>query len=76
MILEQHPEIQQMPESDKLTLMWEIWDDVMDPPSNSARARAIEQELEAAEEECRLHPERITTWEDAKKRILASRNKS
>ena len=45
MIAERYPEIAQLPDEDKLTLMVELWQDVMDdsPSENPALAAFVEQ---------------------------------
>jgi len=49
MIAERYPEIAQLPDEDKLTLMVELWQDVMDdsPSENPALAAFVEQLNEA-----------------------------
>jgi quinol monooxygenase YgiN len=49
MIAERYPELAQLPDEDKLTLMVELWQDVMDdsPAENPALAAFVEQLNEA-----------------------------
>ncbi len=71
MIAERFPGITQLPDEDKLTLMAELWQDVMhdDAAENPVLAELVEQRLQ----EYRAHPERVSSWSDVKARIMASR---
>ena len=54
-----------------MTLMAELWKDVMDdtPDDNPALAEFVEQRWQ----EYQQHPERVSPWSEVKARILASR---
>ncbi|MGV3664418.1 MAG: addiction module protein [Prosthecobacter sp.] len=71
MIAERFPGIAQLPDEDKMTLMAELWQDVMDdtPAENPALAEFVEGRWQ----EYRKHPERVSPWSEVKARILASR---
>jgi|688.fasta_scaffold1049671_2 hypothetical protein len=71
MIAERYPEIAQLPDEDKLTLMVELWQDVMDDSSseNPAMAEFVEKRWQ----EYQMYPERVSTWSEVKSRLLASR---
>ena len=71
MITERFPGITQLPDEDKLTLMAELWQDVVDDSAaeNPALAELVEQRWQ----EYRAHPEQVSPWGDVKARILASR---
>ncbi|WP_395746382.1 addiction module protein [Prosthecobacter sp.] len=71
MIAERFPGLAQLPDEDKMTLMAELWKDVMDdtPDDNPALAEFVEQRWQ----EYQQHPDRVSAWSDVKARILASR---
>lgn len=71
MIAERFPGLAQLPDEDKMTLMAELWKDVMDdtPDDNPVLAEFVEQRWQ----EYQKHPERVSAWSDVKARILASR---
>ena len=71
MIAERYPELAQLPDEDKLTLMVELWQDVMDDSSseNPAMAEFVEKRWQ----EYQMHPERVSNWSEVKSRLLASR---
>ena len=71
MIAERFPGLAQLPDEDKMTLMAELWKDVMDdaPDDNPALADFVEQRWQ----EYQQHPEQVSPWSDVKARILASR---
>jgi putative addiction module component (TIGR02574 family) len=71
MIAERFPGIAQLPDEDKMTLMAELWQDVMDDATseNPALAEFVEKRWQ----EYRQHPERVSPWSEVKARILASR---
>ena len=71
MIAERFPGLAQLPDEDKMTLMAELWKDVMDdaPDDNPALAEFVEKRWQ----EYQQHPEQVSPWSDVKARILASR---
>ncbi len=71
MIVERFPGLAQLPDEDKMTLMAELWKDVMDDTSvdDPALAEFVEQRWQ----EYRQHPERVSPWSEVKARIVASR---
>ena len=71
MIAERFPGIALLPDEDKMILMAELWQDVMDdtPTDSPALAEFVEQRWQ----EYRQHPEKVSPWSDVKARILASR---
>ena len=71
MIAERFPEIAQLPDEDKLTLMAELWQDVTDnaDDENPDLAAFVEQRWQ----EYLQHPARVSPWNQDKARILASR---
>lgn len=71
MIAERFPEITRLPDEDKLTLMAELWQDVVD--ESAAENPALAEFVEQRWQEYQLHPERVSPWTDVKARILASR---
>ncbi|MCF7786258.1 MAG: addiction module protein [Prosthecobacter sp.] len=71
MIVERFPGLAQLPDEDKMTLMAELWKDVMDdtPDDNPELAEFVEQRWQ----EYRQHPDRVSPWSEVKARIVASR---
>ena len=71
MIAERFPEIAQLPDEDKLTLMAELWQDVTDDAADESPKLAafVEQRWQ----EYLQHPEHVSPWSQVKARILASR---
>lgn len=70
-MIERFPEISQLPDEDKLTLMAELWQDVM--PDDVAKIPELAELVEQRWQEHRAHPERVSSWSDVNARILASR---
>lgn len=68
MIAERFPEIAQLPDEDKLTLMAELWQDVTDDAADES------PELAAFVEQCwqeyLQYPERVSPWSQLKTRTL------
>lgn len=75
MILERKriPAIAQHSTEEKLTLVAELWNDVAANPENIPVSAETLAELDRRLDQYHRHPDQITTWEDVKKRILASR---
>ncbi len=74
MILEQFPEIQRLSAAEKLQFVSELWNDLEAHPSEVPVSREIISELDRRMEDFRQHPEKFTTWEAVKERILGSRS--
>ncbi|MDB6007648.1 MAG: hypothetical protein JWR15_4635 [Prosthecobacter sp.] len=71
MIAERFPEIAQLPDEDKLTLMAELWQDVTEDAADASPA--LSAFVEQRWQEYCLHPEHVSPWSQVKARILASR---
>lgn len=71
MIAERFPEIAQLPDEDKLTLMAELWQDGTEDAADDNPA--LDALMEQRWQEYREHPERVSPWSEVKTRILASR---
>lgn len=71
MIAERFPEIAQLPDEDKLSLMTELWQDVTDDTAGDSPALA--GQMEQRWQEYQEHPERVSSWSQVKARILSSR---
>ena len=71
MIAERFPGLAQLPDEDKMTLMMELWKDVMDdtPDDNPVLAEFVEQRWR----EYQQHPDRVSPWSEVKARIVATR---
>ncbi len=74
MILEKFPEVQQLPPSEKLLFVSELWNELEANPSQVPVAPEIIAELDRRMEHFRQHPEECTTWDAAKARLLGSRS--
>lgn len=72
MILEQHPEIQQLSPAQKLALVTELWDDLAAHPEDVPVTTEQIAELDRRMEEYRRDPSRVTTWEAIKQRVLGA----
>ena len=73
MIMHRIPELDALTPSEKLQLVGELWDDLASNPDNIPVPEEHIAELDRRMEEYRLDPTKVTSWEDAKKRILSSR---
>ena len=73
MIIEKLPQLKNLSSSEKLLLVGELWDDLASHPSEIPVSRDILEELDRRIEEYEKSPDSVTTWEEAKSRILASR---
>jgi hypothetical protein len=71
MIAERFPDIKCLPDEDKLTLMAELWQDVVD--DSAAENPVLAEFVEQRWHEYQGHPDRVSAWGDVKARILASR---
>jgi putative addiction module component (TIGR02574 family) len=72
MILERHPEIQQLTPAEKLALVSELWDDLAAHPADVPVTPAQIAELDRRMEVYRRDPSQVTTWEAIKRRILGA----
>ena len=72
MILEQHPEIQNLPPAEKLALVTELWDDLAAHPADVPVTPEQIAELDRRLEDYRQHPEDGAPWEEVKRRILGA----
>lgn len=70
MIAKRFPEIAQLPDEDKLTLIAELWQDVTDDTAEDNPALAAQKEQRW--QEYQEHPERVSSWRQVKARILDS----
>jgi hypothetical protein len=71
MIAERFPGLAQLPDEDKMTLMAELWKDVMDDTLDDSPALA--EFVEQRWQEYQQHPDCVSSWSDVKARIVASR---
>jgi putative addiction module component (TIGR02574 family) len=69
MILDQHPEIQQLSILDKLALATELWDEVEAQYASIPISAEHMAELDRRNEEYEPDPSLVTTWEVIKKRL-------
>ena len=70
MVLEQHPELRQLPPAEKLALVSELWDDLATHPEQVPVTPEQIAELDRRMETYQQDPTRVTTWEAIKTRIL------
>ena len=70
MILEQFPEVQKLSSPEKLLFVNELWNDLADHPQDVPVPQEIIEELDRRMNDFREHPDRFTTWEAVKERIL------
>jgi len=71
MILEQHPELLKLSPAEKLALVSELWDDLVAHPDAVPVSQTQIAEIERRMEEYRKDPSQVTTWEEAKVRIMS-----
>lgn len=74
MIAESIPEIEALPASQKLLLAGELWDAALAEELEIPASEALLNELDRRHEEHLKNPDDVTSWADAKARILASRS--
>ena len=72
MILERHPELQQLSSSEKLQLVSELWDDLANHPAVVPVTREQIAELDRRMEAYRQDPTQVTTWEAIKARLTGN----
>lgn len=72
MIAEQYPGLLERPDEVKLQLAGELWHDVIGDAAGADDPALIAM-MEARLAEYRANPDRVSTWEDVKTRILALR---
>lgn len=70
MVIEHFPEIQKLSASEKLVFLSELWDELAAHPSEVPVEPAVIVELDRRMEEFRNHPDRFTTWEAVRGKIL------
>ena len=73
-ILEQHPELQRLSPSDKLTLVSELWDDLATRPEDVPVTVEQLTELDRRMEAYRQDPTQVTTWEAIQARLAGDTN--
>lgn len=73
MIIEKLPQIKELSSSEKMLLVNELWNDLVAHPSEIPVSRETLAELDRRIEKYEKNPESVTTWEEAKVRILRSR---
>jgi len=72
MIAEQYPGLLERPDEEKLKLAGKLWNDVIGD-TDEADDPVLIALMEARLAEYRAHPERVSSWEDVKTRLLALR---
>ncbi len=70
MILETIPAVKTMTAADKLQLVGELWDDLAAHPDEIPVTQEQLDELDRRMAAYRSNPERVTSWEAVKQRIL------
>jgi len=73
MIAETIPALDDLDPEQKLLLASELWDSVADSKVDVPVSEALLRELDRRLEEYRKDPSKVSSWEDAKQRIRASR---
>ena len=73
MVIEHFPEIQNLTASEKLIFLSELWDELAAHPSEVPVERGVIEELDRRMEEFRQHPDRYTTWESVRDKILSGK---
>jgi putative addiction module component (TIGR02574 family) len=71
-ILEQHPELQQLSASEKLDLVSELWDNLAATSRGVPVAPGQIAEVDRRMEAYRKDPTQVTTWETIRGQILGS----
>jgi putative addiction module component (TIGR02574 family) len=74
MIVEKIPEIENLNSADKLQLVGELWNQLAEEPDTIEVSDSIVAELDRRMEEYSQDPSRVTSWEEAKARILKSKS--
>ncbi len=72
MILERHPELRRLSNSEKLALVSELWDELSANPADVPVSPEQIAELDRRMAEYRKDPSQVTTWQEIKARILGS----
>jgi putative addiction module component (TIGR02574 family) len=72
MILDRFPEVQKLSPAEKLLFVSELWNDLEANPSAIPVSKEIVAELDRRMEHFKRHPEKFTTWEEARARVLKS----
>jgi putative addiction module component (TIGR02574 family) len=71
MIAEQYPGLLELPDDEKLQLAGELWHAVIDDADEDDPILA--SLIEARLADYQAHPDRVSTWEEVKARLLAHR---
>ena len=69
MILDAHPSVAALPNSEKLVLINELWDEILGDGTDAQRHREIASELELAAAEYEKNPEDLVSWPQVKGRV-------
>lgn len=72
MIADQYPGLLDRPDEEKLQLAGELWRDVLGGEGESDDP-AVTALMEARLGEYLAHPERVSTWDEVKARLIAPR---
>ncbi len=72
MIAEQYPGLLDRTDEEKLQLAGELWNDVIGDAAEADDPGIISL-MESRLAEYRAHPERVSSWEDVRARLLALR---
>jgi putative addiction module component (TIGR02574 family) len=73
MIVEKIPELKTLTAEEKLTLVGELWDELSNSPDQLLPRHDHIQILEKRLAEYKANPQGVSTWEEVRQRILASR---
>jgi len=73
MIVEKIPEIGKLDPADKLQLVGELWNQLAEQSDTLEVDETIVAELDRRMEEYSKDPSQVTSWEEAKMRILRSK---
>tara|TARA_R110002049_G_scaffold36085_2_gene115631 strand:- start:556 stop:780 length:225 start_codon:yes stop_codon:yes gene_type:complete len=73
MILEAHPSVAALPNSEKVALINELWDEILGEGTDSQRHREIAKELELAAAEYEKDPADLVSWAEVKERAQAGK---
>ncbi len=73
MILERIPDLRSLSVLDQLTLMSELWENIASHPEEIPVSPAIIEELDRRLAHYHKHPNEVTTLDEIKSRLLATR---
>jgi putative addiction module component (TIGR02574 family) len=74
MIKDKIPELEKLSTADKFTLAVELWDELSSKPEEIPVTEEQLNELDRRYEQYRRDPDKVATWEEAKGKILSSRD--